>query len=50
VGCAVKEVSERPPAAGTYYDIYTLTVTATVGSYGGPGYAQRTVVRRIIVN
>jgi Tfp pilus assembly protein PilX len=50
VACTVKEVSERPPVAGTYYDIYTLTVTATIGTYGGPDYAQRTVVRRIIVN
>lgn len=43
--CAVLATVEN----GQNYEIYTLTSTASVGTYGGPGYAQRRVTRRIVV-
>lgn len=38
--------SGTPPTAQNY-EVYTLTSTATFGSYGGPDYVARTVTRNV---
>lgn len=50
VACAPTQhqiYSGGPPPTPQNYEVYTLTSTATSGTYGGPDYVSRTVTRNV---